>query len=231
MKKKSITAIIIMLSAVFYTNAQGTDPKAAIAQIKQNLDASMKNLKTFQWIETTTIFKDGEAKSQTQNQCYYDVNNKLIRVPTSAAPEEKSQRGLRGKIVENKKEEMSEYVKKCVAKIHEYLPPKSDKLQTIYASGKTNINVLEPNKKYALDFNDYLQPGDVLGVSLDMQKNILSGINVKTYVDKPENIINFNLKYAQLPDGTEYPAETIMDLKSEGLKVVIKNDGYKRGSN
>lgn len=231
MKKKFLSVIPLLLFGILFSQAQGTDPKAAIALIKQHLDASMKNLKAYQWIETTTIFKDGEAKSQTQNQCYYDVNNKLIRVPAGAAPDEKSQRGLRGKVVENKKEEMSEYVKKCVAKIHEYLPPKSDKLQAIYASGKTNIQVLEPNKKYKLDFNDYLQAGDALGIELDMQKSILNGINVKTYVEKPENNISFNLNYAQLPDGTQYPAETIMDLKSEGLKVVIKNDGYKKGNN
>jgi hypothetical protein len=213
------------------SNAQGADPKVAVAQIKQNLDASMKSLKSYQWIETTTIFKGGEAKSSTQNQCYYDVNNKLIRVPAGAPAEDKAQRGIRGKVVENKKEEISEYVKKCVAKIHEYLPPKSDKLQSLYASGKTSIQVLEPNKRYRLDFSDYLQAGDVLGVSLDMQKNLLNGINVKTYVDKPENNISFNLNYAQLPDGTQYAAETIMDLPSEGLKVVIKNDGYKKVNN
>jgi hypothetical protein len=202
-----------------------------MAQIKQNLEASTQSLKGYEWLETTTIYKDNEAKSKTQNQCYYDVNNKLVKVPSAASSggDDKQARGLRGKIVENKKEELSAFVKQCIAKVHEYLPPNPAKLQAAYAGGKTSVQVLEPSKKFRLDFSDYLQAGDKLGVAIDKEKNILTGINVDTYVEKPADKVSFSIRYALLPDGTQYPDETVMDLPSEGLKVVIRNEGYRKG--
>ncbi len=232
MSKNYFSFIAAMLALSIPAFSQTADSKAIMAQIKQNLEASMQNLKGYEWLETTTIYKDNEAKSKSQNQCYYDVNNKLVKVPTAASSggDEKQARGLRGKIVENKKEEMSAFVKQCIAKVHEYLPPNPAKLQTTYASGKTSVQVLEPNKKFRLDFSDYLQAGDKLGVSIDKEKNLLTGINVDTYVEKPENKVNFSIRYALLPDGTQYPEETVMLLPSEGLKVVIRNEGYRKGT-
>lgn len=232
MSRTSFSFIAVGLLLGFQAFSQAPDSKAVMAQVKQNLETSMQNLKGYEWLETTTIFKDNEAKSKTQNQCYYDVNNKLVKVPTGASSggDEKQARGLRGKIVENKKEEMSAFVKQCIAKVHEYLPPNPAKLQSTYAAGKTSIQVLEPNKKFRLDFSDYLQAGDKLGVAIDKEKNLLTGINVDTYVEKPENKVSFSIRYALLPDGTQYPEETLMVLPSEGLKVVIKNEGYRKGS-
>ena len=41
-------------------------------------------------------------------------------------------------IAENKKEEMGDYMKTAIAKIQTYLPPDADKIQQIYAAGKTS---------------------------------------------------------------------------------------------
>lgn len=231
MKKKILSLGVIFFMALQGTLGQQTDMAAVMAQVKQNLETSAKNLRGYEWIETTTIYKGGEAKSQTQQQCYYDVNNKLVKVQIgeSSGGDDK-QRGLRGRIVENKKEEISSYVKQCVAKVHEYIPPAPAKLQTLYGAGKASIQVLEPNKKFRMDFQDYVQPGDRLGIAIDKEKNMLSSINVGTYVEKADNKVNFSMQYASLPDGTQYAAETVMDLPSEGLKVVIKNDGFKKAA-
>ncbi|HEX5669237.1 MAG TPA: hypothetical protein VFX73_10565 [Chitinophagaceae bacterium] len=228
MNSKPLAGLAVMLFLCLFSHAQGADPKQAMAKIKQNLDASMKALAGYEWTETTTIFKGNEAKSKKQNKCMYSADGKVVKTPIAdpSAAKEKDPRGVRGKIAENKKEEISDYVKKSVARIHEYLPPQSDKLQAIYGAGKTKIQVLEPNKRYKLDFPDYKQTGDLLGVSLDLAKGLLGGVTVNTYVDKPSDKISFQLTFAQLTDGTEYPSEIVLDLPSQGMKVVIKNDSY-----
>gem|GEM_PF-7090306 len=38
------------------------------------------------------------------------------------------------------------------------------------------------------------------------------------------------MQYTTLPDGTQYASETVMDLPSEGLKVEIMNDGFKKSA-
>jgi hypothetical protein len=230
MNKQFFASLIgsIALSVMAY--GQAPDSKAAMAQIKKNLDSSTKKLATMTWVETTTIYKGDEVKSEIKNQCMYGADRKVSKTPIAAPAEDsKSPRGVRGKIVENKKEDMSEYVKACVAKVHQYLPPNSEKLMAINTAGKVNVQVLDANsKKYTFNFPDYLQAGDQVAITMDMMKALFGGIAVKTYLDKPDDQINFNLKYSVLPDGTEYPAETILDLPKEGLKIVIKNDGYKK---
>jgi hypothetical protein len=230
MNRKFLVTMTVMFLLVSTVSAQGADPKQAMGKIKQNLNASMKALAGYEWMEITTVFKDGEAKSKLQNKCSYGADGKVIKVPVTdpSQAQEKAPRGVRGKVVENKKEEMGDYVEKCVAKIHEYLPPNSEKLQSIYNSGKTNVQVLEPNKKYKLEFPDYLQAGDKLGVSLDMEKGLLGGIGVNTYVDGPNDKVSLQLRYGLLGDGTEYPAETVLEMPSKGLKVVVNNEGHKK---
>jgi hypothetical protein len=229
MKRQYLLPMIACLAISVLAGAQSTDPKAVMAQIKQKMDSSLKSLSTFTWVETTTIYKGDEVQSKTQKQCSYGWDRKISKVPIGAPPEDKkSPRGIRGKIAENKKENLSEYVKKCVAKVHEYLPPNAEKLQAINAAGKVNIQVIQANVIYTLNFPDYLQAGDQVAVTLDIQKVLFGGIVVKTYVDKPDDKITFSLNYGVLSDGTEYPAETILDLPKEGLKIVIQNDGYQK---
>ncbi len=91
------------------------------------------------------------------------------------ADQAKKSRGLKGKIIENKKEEMADYVDKAVEKIKAYLPPDPEKIQQIYGAGKVSIQILEPGKKFKLGFPEYVQQGDNLSISLDK-------VNQKAYV-------------------------------------------------
>jgi len=83
----------------------------------------MASLRQYEWIETTTVSLKGEEKSKTQNRCYYGADGKKQEVPVAAAPEAKKKKGLRGKIVENKKEEMSDYMKQAVALVSRTFRP------------------------------------------------------------------------------------------------------------
>jgi hypothetical protein len=230
MKNKSVALAFALLVISNVVHTQSADPKQIMTQVKQNLNTSMKALAGYTWVETTTIFKGDEAKSQTQNQCKYGPDGKIVKTPIApAAPsDEKSPRGIRGKVVENKKEEMSGYVKSAVAKVHEYLPPNAEKLQTISASGKMQKQDVEAGKVYKLSFPDYLQAGDALAITIDMAKALMKGINVNTYIDAPADKVVFTITYAQLADGTEYANETVLDLPKEGLKVVIKNEKHQK---
>ncbi len=230
MKKQIVISIALLLGLYGTSYGQAADAKEIVGLIKQNLATSMQNLKTYEWLETITVTMDGEEKSKKQNQCYYSVDNKLMKVPTANTSEAKSPGGIRGRVASNKKEEMSEYVKKCVALIQKYLPPSSEKLQSLYAAGKTSIQVLEPNKKFKVTFSDYQQAGDAVGVQLNKEKNLLMGVNVNSYVDGPSDKIAFNITYSQLPDGTQYPAQTLLDMPAKKLKILIINEGYKKGA-
>ena len=219
----------MLLSTAGWT--QKEEMEETFKVIKSNLMASKENIKKYEWIETTTTFYKGEQKSKKQNQCYYGVDGKLYKVATGAtqAPA-KTPGGIRGKIAANKKEDMQEYIEKAVDKVQTYLPPDINKLQQIFSAGKTGIQVLEPGKKFKLDFPGYSQNGDLLSISLDKENKMILGVLVSTYIDKPDDKINFEIKYSNLPDGTQYPGETVLDVKPKEVKIVIQNEGFKKGA-
>ncbi len=229
MKSKFTVIIMAVLTCSSAAMAQ-TDIKELIGMIKKNLADSKKSIQQYEWIETTTTFLKGEQKSVKQNQCYYSVDGKLTKVETGGSTASKTPGGLRGKVVANKKEEMADYIKAAIAKIHTYLPPDAAKLQQIYAAGKASIQVLEPGKKFKISFPDYNVPGDLLSISIDKSAQKLISVDVNTYMDKPDEKVVFGVTYSDLPDGTQFQGSTTLDAQAKQLKIVIVNSGYKKGA-
>ncbi|MBW4360694.1 hypothetical protein [Flavobacterium taihuense] len=227
MKKMYLFLILALLIVSTKVSAQTEDTKKNIEIIKKNLAESKAAMKKYEWIETTTTFLNGGQKGVTQKQCYYALDGKLTKVETGGSAEAKKPGGLRGKIAENKKAEMSDYAQKAIAKIQTYLPPDSQKIQKIYSDGKVAIQVLEPNKKFKLSFPDYNETGDLLAISLDMANQKIISITVSTSVNTPNEKVVFNITYSSLPDGTQYPGTTVLDAPAKNLKIEILNSGFK----
>jgi len=229
MKKLNLMLILIIITGITQVFAQG-DMQETVAMIKKNLADSKASLKKYEWVETTTTFYKGEQKSVKQNQCYYSVDGKLTKVETGGSAPAKTPGGLRGKIAANKKEEMGDYIKAAIEKIQTYLPPDPGKIQEIYAAGKTSIQILEPGKKFKLSFPDYNEAGDLLAISINKENKEIMAVAVTTSVDDPAQKVLFNITYNNLPDGTQYSANTTLDAQAKQVKIVIENSGYKKAA-
>ena len=227
MKYLSFTSLFLML--MHFGMAQDKSQlQEDIAIIKKNLTESKEKMKGYEWIETTTVFLKGEQKSATQKKCYYGVDGKLTKVAVNAAPAAAPKtRGLKAKVVANKKEDIQEYLQKCMALIKSYLPPDANKLQQLFAAGKASIKVTEPGKKAKLEFPDYNLKGDVLGIDFNSEKKMLAGLSVNPYIDKADDKVDFILLYKVLPDNTQYAGETTLNATAKNIKIVITNDGFK----
>ena len=220
--------IILFLFTTIGSFAQNM--KENIALIKQNFEASQTSAKKYSWIETTTVFINGEQKSVTQNQCYYDVTGQLIKIPTGATTQASTPGGIRGRIIANKKADIEAYIEKAKTQIKAYIPPQSAILDKIYASGGVSIKVLAPNKQFELDFPNYLLPGDLLAIQLDVVKKVLMQYDINTYIDTPSDAVTLNVTFQNLPDGTLYSGNITFNAPSQNLKIVVTNSGYKLGS-
>lgn len=203
-------------------------PAERIAAVVTSLKRDQGALKQYEWIETTSMSLKGEEKSRKQNRCYYGADGVLEKVPVGDQPEEKSKRGLRGKAIASKKEEISDYLTKATAAIKTYLPPDPAKLQASKDAGKASIEVLEPGKRARLDFKDYNMPGDLLGIEIDLATNKLQAVQVTTMIEGGKQPVNFRTQMGSLEDGTGYPIKTTLDAKEMDVVVVIENAGYKK---
>jgi hypothetical protein len=199
-----------------------------VAALKQSLAQSQGALRTYQWVETTSVSLKGEVKSQKQMSCYYGADGALQKLPISATPPPKKKGGLRGKIAESKKEELTDTMKQAVALVKTYVPPNPAMIQRAVDAGKVSIEILQPGKVARLVFKDYELPGDSLGVTMDLTTNHLLAISVASYLGTPSKPVTMNATMGSLADGTTYTASTQLSLPSEKLEVNVANSGYRK---
>jgi hypothetical protein len=181
-------------------------------------------------VETTAVSIKGEEKSRTQNNCYYGADGKVQKTPVAAAPAEdsKKKRGLRGKIVENKKEEISESTKEAVALVKQYVPPDPARIQAAKDAGK--LSVIPPDAKgmVAVVIKDYLKVGDSLTITVNAATDTISGLTVATFTDSAKDAVGLKVSWGSFPDGTVYVATIHLDVAAQNLAVAIENTGYKK---
>lgn len=210
------------------TQAQTSSVPERIAALKAALETSKASLKQYEWIETTVVSLNGEEKSRKQERCFYGADGGLTKVELNETPEAAKKRGLRGRIAERKKEEMTDSMKKAVALVKTYVPPNPALIQAAKDAGKVSIEVLEPGKRARLNFKDYEKAGDTLGVEVDLITNRPLGLKVATYLDTPKDIVTLDVRMGQLNDGTVYASDSTLDIKSKNLTVAVQNSGYRK---
>ena len=231
-KRWMTAALGLALFCVLSPALWGQEPvQDRVAALKQWLGQSKAQLKQYQWIETTVISLKGEEKSSKEEQCYYDVDGTVQKVPLTAPPEEKEKRGLRGKIVEHKKEEISDSMKAAVALVKTYVPPSAEKIQACKDAGNLSITPLPGGNSVQLSFKNYEKPGDTLSVTMNTATNRLMGIKVNSYLQDPKDAVTLNVSIDTLPDGTGYASQIVLDDKAEELGVNITNSGYRKAGN
>jgi len=205
--------------------AGGTDHGALI---KQSLEKSAVTLRQYQWVETTVISMKGEEKSRKQENCYYGADGKLQKTLIGAPPEEKKKGGLRGKAIENKKEEVGDAAKEAVGLVKQYVPPDPARIAAAKQAGRLSVTPPNAQGQVVVVIKDYLKPGDSLMLTLNAATNVLTGIKVATFTDSAKDAVDLNVTMAAFPDGTVYTSATQLDVKSQNLGVAITNSGYKK---
>jgi hypothetical protein len=226
----SAACLTLLVASAPTASAQQT-PEQRVAAIKQWLGQSKAQLKTYQWLETTTVSVKGEVKSTKESNCYYDVTGTVQKVPVAASPAPEKKRGIRGAIIADKTEEMTDYMQKAVALVKTYIPPTPEKIQASKDAGKMTLGSAPGGKNIVLSFHDYQMPGDDLAVTLDPATNRLLGLGVATYIDDPKDAVTLDVTIGALPDGTGYAQGITLNAASKDLKVTVTNSGYRKAGN
>jgi hypothetical protein len=212
--------------------AQQPAPDERAAALKQSLQESQARLRKYEWIETTVISLKGEEKNRKQQRCYYGADGKLQKVAIGE-PQAEDGGGRRGRggrlkqrIVENKKEDMQEYMERAVSLVHHYVPPNPDDIDNAKKGGKFAVRPGQSGRA-RLEFTDFIKPGDLLTIDVDAAANRLVGLNVASYLDTPDDAVVLKVEFGSLADGTSYTTPTTLDAKAKQITVVIQNSGYR----
>lgn len=242
MKREQIFSVALVVAIGVAARIDAQQPPAGggqpdIAALKQSIGEGTKKLAQYEWVETTIINLKGEEKARKMNRCYYGADGKVQKIPLdqpAAAAEEKGggrpgKRGggkVKGQIVENKKNEMTEYMERAAALIHSYVPPSPSQIQAVKDGGRLSAKP-QVGGKVRLEMKQYLKAGDSLTLDLDPATNRLLGVGVNTYLDKPEDVVTLAVQMNTLADGAFYAAQTTLDATAKNITVVITNSGHK----
>ena len=226
---------LLSLCLVLPASAQQPPDAAAgkkdhAAAVKESLQRSMAALRQYQWVETTVVSMKGEEKSRTQNSCYYGADGKVQKTPVAAPPKDegKEKRGVRGKVVENKKKEISDATKEAIALVKQYVPPDPAKIQAAQAAGKLTVTPPDPQGNVQIVIKDYLKAGDSLTLAANAATDQIGGVTVATFTDKAKDAVGLKVGFGAFADGTVYPAKIQLDVAAQNLAVAIENSGYKK---
>jgi hypothetical protein len=219
-------AVALVLPALAL--AQNPEVGERVADLRQSRQKSSEDLTHYEWIETTAVSLKGEEKARLQKRCYHGADGQLQKVPVGEAPPAKKKRGLRGRVVEKKKGELTEYMQRAVDLVQTYVPPDPARIQKARDAGKATLHVLEPGKRVRLDFQDYHKPGDTLGVEMDLTDNSLLAVTVASYLDSPDDAVGLKFGFSKLGDGSSYAADIALDATAKNLAVAVQNSGYKK---
>ncbi len=210
----------------------GPSPQERVAALKQSMQESQAKIRQYEWTETTIISLKGEEKARTQKRCYYGADGKLQKVPIdSPAPAQQPSGGggrggrVKAKVVQNKKDDMKEYMERASALVQQYVPPQPADIQRAKDAGKVTASPAAAGL-VRLELPDYLKPGDRLSIDVDAAANQLRGLTVASYLDKPDDPVVLAVQLGTLADGTSYTAQTTLDAAAKKIRVVIQNAGH-----
>src|SRR5580658_10471838 len=193
---------ITMLVSPAIVRSQSPEVQQRVIALKQNVARDQQSIRQYQWIETTVISLKGDEKSRQQKQCYYGADGVLQKVTVDASPPPDKKRGIRGRVVARKTEELTDYMKQAVALVKTYVPPDPARIQAVKDAGKVSVDLPGGGKGARLNFRNYQKPGDVFTVEVDPASNRVIGLTVATYLDDPKDTVTLNVGFSTLQDGT-----------------------------
>jgi len=225
--RRNAVAVLALLLPGF-AGAQEPTVQERVATLKATLAASEAVLRQYEWIETTVVKLKGEEKSRQQNRCYYGAEGALQKVPVAAPQTADTPRGVRGRVAERKKEELTDYMQEAVALVKQYAPPDPAKIQAARDAGRVTLQPLQPGKVARLTFSGYLKPGDTFSVDVDLATNRLLASRISSKLDSTGDPVSLNVSFGALADGTSYATAIDLDAPAKQLAVRVENSGYRK---
>lgn len=222
--RQTILGITLLLASSLFAQ-QGSLQERVVA-LKASLAASQAILKQYEWVETTKVTLKGEEKSRQMSRCYHGADGKVQKIPITTPAPQKKKRGLRGKIAEAKKEELTGYMKEAVELVKMYMPPDQARIEASKAAGRASITPMS-GQRTRLTFASYLKTGDSLVLDVDLGSNRPLSASVSTFLDSQKEPVTMDVWFGTLDNNATYPATVTLNATGKKLKVTVENSGYR----
>lgn len=231
-----LVAALLVTPALAQMGPGGQGPaelQQKLAALKQSAAKNKQQLHRYQWVETTQLTLKGQPKPAKSDLCSYGPNGLIQKVPIGEQqPQQQQQSGRRGKlkerVVEKKTDEMEDYMQQVKSIISLYVPPDPQRMQKAFQAHNVSMNSTLGAGAAQLVFKNYAQPGDQMTIAFDPAAKKVQTVNVNTYLGDPKDAITLAVRFATLPDGTNYAAQTVLNAPSKEIQVTTTNANYSK---
>lgn len=230
----TIVAVLASLAMAQAPAGDKSELSQKVAALKQSAQENQQRLHQYTWTETRQLTLKGDAKPPQQFQCQYGPDGKVQKTPMGASQQPQQQSGRRGRgdgalkqrVVEKKTAEMKDYMGQVQSVLSLYVPPNPQRMQQAFQQHKASLASGTQPGITNIVFKDYAQPGDQMTVSFNTAAKKISNINVNTYLDDPKQVVTLMVKFAELPDGTNYVQQSVLNATAKELIVTTTNSDY-----
>ena len=201
-----------------------------LAAIKASTAENQQKLHQYTWTETSRITVNGDTKPPKEFNCSYGPDGKVQKVPIGGIADATASAAAGGRfrqrIVAKKTAEMKDYMKEVGGVISLYMPPNPQKMQEAFQNKKVSMGQSEGLAD--LVFKDYALPGDSMSLGIDKATKKLRTLRVNSYLDTPQQPVSLLVEFSSLPDGTNYPLRTTLDVPAKQINVINTNTNYRK---
>jgi len=224
-RMKVIFAGLIVLAAVS-TIAQSGDLQEKLAAVKRAAVENKRRLMQYQWTETAQLALKGDEKPPTQYLCQYGPDGQIQKTPIGPPAEQPSSGRMKQRIIEKKKAEMKDYMQDVKSLLAMYVPPDPDRMQQAYQAGNASLSAI--SGAINLTFTNYAQPGDKMVLTFDTTARKITALHVNTFMGEAKDAVSLSVQMGSLPDGTNYPQQTVVTASAKQLTVTTTNSNYQK---
>jgi hypothetical protein len=223
-----IGCVLVALALTTLARPAGAqDLQQKLAAVKQSVAANQQALRSYTWLEKTELSLKGEVKATKVDSCRYGPDGKVQKTPVVQPPPAEKKRGIRGKIIANKTEEMKEELQATAALIQQYIPPDPGMIQVVMNAGTASVSQAGP-QNLAFTFPGYVKAGDALSITFDKAVTALRQIDVKSWLEKPEEPATLRVTMQSMPNGISFPGSIVLSMPASKIEVRITKSNYQK---
>ncbi len=217
------TVAIVMPMA----NAQDPQLEEKVAGIKASQAANKQKLAQYTWTEQETISIKGEVKDTKDYQVHVGPDGQDQKTETNNDPAQQGGREGRVKkrVVTHVTDEYQQYGQQIAALAKQYVPPDPQKLDQAYKQGNISLQS-GGGGEVRLVIKNFVKPSDSVTLTINGQTKTLSSASIASYLSDPKDAVTITVQFSQLPDGTNYPSNTVINGVSKHLTVNQTNTNF-----
>ncbi len=217
-------AAMLMLPAL-QARAQDGELQKRVTEIKEYLALNKMVLAQYTWQESQTVSVKGEVKKEELFQVRMGPDGQPQK--TNLSPDESSggrKHGIKHRI----KEDYENYGKEVAALAQSYGQPEPGRVQQLFEQGSVLLGSAGLPNEVKLVINGYQKPGDSVTIVFNKTQKTIQSLHIATYLNDPQDAVTIDEQYAQLPNGPNHVASTVVDGVSKQLTVQMQNSNYQK---